>query len=496
MNLLSKLQSFFGFSEQRGYEGASQTRRMRNFRPSDQDLNSLLSAEGDELRARCRHMFRSNAWAANARDGYSANAIGTGIKPQSRFPLEKRREELHKWFLEWTDYCDAAGVTDFYGLQRMICDASFEAGESFVRLRTRRDTDGFPIPLQLQVLESEHCPLSMNQMGSDQTNLIRCGIEFNRLGQRVYYHLFREHPGADAPRILAQNMVAVPADKVLHQFKPKRPGQVRGEPWLAPALVPLYEFDQYTDAEVVRKKSCAMITHFIRVTNPLDVPTIGNDDTVAGLDESAVTQVVPGSVVYLRDNEDVTPSQSADVGPHYGEFVTSMLYQIAAGLGITYEMLTGDLRNVNYSSIRSGQLEARRRMEQFQFQVMVYQFCRPVWQQFIEHCVLAGRIDARDYAKNKADYLNVDWRTPSWKWVDPLKDVQATILAINNRLTSRDAVIHEMGEDPEAVDESIEEGEKRSGVPVGPPLPQQAGAPAQQGAAGGKKPKPKPNLVQ
>ena len=493
----SRMQSLLA-GEQRGYEGAAQSRRMRNFRPTYADLNTLLSAEGDELRARCRHLFRSNAWAANAREAFASNAVGTGIKPQSKFPEDKRREELHRWWLEWTDYCDAAGVTDLYGLQKMICDASFEAGESFVRLRTRRDTDRFPIPLQLQLLESEMCPLTLNQTGNEQPNLIRCGVEFNRLGQRVAYHLYREHPGSDAPRILAENMTVVPAESVLHQFKPKRPGQVRGEPWLAPSLVPLYEFDAYSDAEVVRKKTASMISHFIRITNPLDVPTVGTDETSL-YEDNPVTNVVPGSVVYLKDNEDISLSQAADVGPHFSEFVQAMLYQIAAGLGVTYEMLTGDLRNVNYSSIRAGQLEIRRRIEQYQFQVLVYQFCRPVWQAFVEHCVMAGRIDARDYRKRKAEYLDVDWRTPAWQWVDPLKDVQAKILEVNNRFTSRDAVIHEMGDDPAVVDEQIEEGVKRSGFEVPSSQPQPAGNTGGTGNAPPGKQKPQPqknNLVQ
>ena len=483
MSFLQTLQGWFSGTvpyEKRGYEGASQTRRMRNFRPATEDLNSLLSAEGDELRARCRHMFRSNGWAANARDSFASNTIGTGIKPQSRHPSEAVREQLQKWWLEWTDYCDTAGITDLYGLQKMIVDAQFEAGECFVRLRVRRSTDDFPIPLQLQLLEAEHCPLTMNQTGSDVQNLIRCGIEFNRLGQRVAYHLFREHPGSDAPRIIADNIVAVPADKVLHQYRPRRPGQVRGEPWLAPALVPLYELDQYQDAELVRKKTVAMITHFIRVASTLDVPKIGTDGTEPDLPE--VTNVVPGSTIYLKEGEEVQASQAADVGPNYTEFIQSCLYQIAAGMGITYEMISGDRPSVNYSSIRAGQLEVRRRIEQFQHQVLVYQFCRPVWEAFLEGCVMGGKLDAKEYNQNKAQYLDVEWRTPAWAWVDPVKDVQAKILEINNHLTSRDAVIHERGEDPEEVDASIDEGIKRSDYEPGavpPPAPgaQQGGFP-------------------
>ena len=42
----------------------------------------------------------------------------------------------------------------------------------------------------------------------------------------------------------------VPAAEIVHLFRPLRPGQIRGEPWLARALVKLNELDQYDDAEL------------------------------------------------------------------------------------------------------------------------------------------------------------------------------------------------------------------------------------------------------
>lgn len=460
------------------YEGAAQGRRMRSFQPTYADINSILSAEGDELRIRCRWLVRNNSYAKNALESYSANAIGTGIKPHSKHPDEAKREQLQDWWLRWTDECDSAWTTDFYGLQKQICEATLEAGECFVRLRPRPNSDGLFVPLQLQILEAEHVPLEKNET-TNGGNPIISGIEFDRRGRRMRYHMYRHHPGSGITRLNSQEIVPVPADSVLHQYRCRRPEQVRGEPSLVPVIVQLYELDQYEDAELVRKKTAAMISHFIRVTNPLETPSIGQDEEDAlygGQDD--ITQVVPGSVVYLRENEDVTASQAVDVGNMYGEFMSMNLYRIAAGLGISYEMLTGDLRRVNYSSIRAGQLEIRRRIEQYQHHVMVYQLCRPVWRAFLEACVFGGLIDAREYRRNQKDYLAVDWRTPAWPWVDPLKDVQARVLEINNRLTSRDSVIHERGEDPETVDKQIEAGAERSGYEpaVAPPAPTPASA--------------------
>src|SRR3546814_8774944 len=96
-------------------------------------------------------------------------------------------------------------------------------------------------------------------------NVIRAGIEFDRLGRRVAYHLYRSHPndGLLAPMSSSaggggMDTVRVDASEVIHLFRPLRPGQIRGEPWLTRALVKLNELDQYDDAELVRKKTAAM----------------------------------------------------------------------------------------------------------------------------------------------------------------------------------------------------------------------------------------------
>ena len=132
-----------------------------------------------------------------------------------------------------------------------------EGGEAFIRIRLRRPEDNLTVPLQLQVLEPEHVPITYNTV-SNNGNAIRCGIEFDSLGRRVAYWMYRSHPNDAmlAPMSGADErlLMRVPASEVVHLFRPLRPGQIRGEPWLARALVKLHELDQYDDAELVRKK--------------------------------------------------------------------------------------------------------------------------------------------------------------------------------------------------------------------------------------------------
>jgi len=157
----------------------------------------------------------------------------------------------------------------------------------------------------------------------------------------------------------------------------------------------------------------------------------------------------------LLPGEDIKFSDPADVGGSYEAFQYRTLLACCSAMGVPYTNVTGDLRQANYSSLREGKLEFRRRMEQFQHNVMIFQMCRPVWRRWMEDAVLSGALDIGDFAQMPGRYLPAKWIPPKWDWVDPLKDRKAEIEAINAGLKSRSDVIESEGYDAEEVDRRI-----------------------------------------
>jgi lambda family phage portal protein len=438
-----------------GYEAAASSRRTLGWLAATSDINTLVFGGLDTLRSRSRDMVRRNPWATNALDAFVANCVGTGIKPQSLFPDAAVRERIQKLWLRWTDDADASGLTDFYGLQALACRSTAEGGECLIRIRPRQAKDGLSVPLQLQLLEGEHLPTNENRR-LENGNFIRAGIEFNAIGKRVAYHLYRQHPGDSLHPMASTELVRVPAESVLHLFRPIRPGQLRGQPWLTQVLVKLHELDQYDDAELVRKKTAAMFAGFIVKNSPED-QLLG--EGAADSNGTALAGLEPGTLQVLLPGEDVKFSSPADVGASYETFMRVQLRSIAAGIGITYEQLTGDLTGVNYSSIRAGLLEFRRRCEQFQHQVLAFQLCQPVWRRWIQAAVLSGALP------NVADlsaYYEVKWIPPGFAWVDPLKDIRAQMMAVRAGFKSRSEVVSEQGYDAEAIDREIAADNQRA----------------------------------
>jgi lambda family phage portal protein len=467
----SRLASFLGFARRRGFDAAGGGRRWEGTNGIDA-LNASILAGATTAARRAGWYARNNPWVASAVQGLVANAIGAGVKPRSKHPDPAVRARLHALWQRWTDLADAAGLTDFYGLQALELRATIEGGESFARLRfVDADTS---LPLAIDLLDREQVPTDLHREISAGAR-IRAGIEFDAAGRRVAYHCYRNRPG-DALAPMSMDMVRVAAADMLHLFQPLAAGQLRGITWLAPILLRLHELDQYEDAALVKAKVAALFTGFIR--DP--------DGSVAGLNNgTAVNGILnvgmePGSLIPLPPGADIQFSDPADPGD-YGAFVKNHIRAIAAGLGVPYELVSGDLEGVTYSSIRAGLVEFRRRIEQLQYAVIVFQFCRPVWERFVRLAALSGAIKARGFDRDPAPWLAVEWLPPKWDWVDPLKDARAEIEQIRTGLKSRSQSIAERGYDIEEVDAAIAADRAREehlGLSFDNAIPTQAQEPA------------------
>jgi len=214
-------------------------------------------------------------------------------------------------------------------------------------------------------------------------------------------------------------------------------------------MVRLFLLDQYDDAELDRKKTAAMFAGFITKTAPEEA-LLG--ETQVADDGTATASLEPGTLQVLLPGEDVKFSSPADVGGGYEAFQYRTLLAVSASLGLPYHLVTGDVRQANYSSLRAELVEFRRRVEQLQHGVIAHQLCRPIWARWMEAAVLAGALDLPGFVSTPARWRAVQWIPPRWDWVDPLKDIQAQVLAIDAGLLSRRKAVEATGYDIEEID--------------------------------------------
>lgn len=427
----------------RALDAASGGRRWDKAQTID-NLNSTILSSSTIAARRAGYYARNNPWVASAVASLVGNAVGTGIVPRSQHPDPAVRDKLHRLWAAW------CAKTGFYGKQALAVRQMVEAGEAFARYRVKLHTDGYDVPLDLELIDREQVPL--DRFVERGTNRVRAGIEFDADGNRVAFHVLPHRPGDPFAPLTGNGVdtVRLPAEDVLHLFQPLTAGQLRGITWLASTLLRLHELDQYEDAALVKAKVAALFAGFI--TDP--------DGSIAGQnDGSAVNGILnlafePGTLAPLPPGTDIRFSDpKGDTA--YAEFVRGHLRAIAAGIGVTYEQLTGDYSATNYSSARAALVEHRRRLEQLQHNVIIPQFCAPVWARFVRVAVLSGALHAPDFERNAADYLAVEFLPPKFDFVDPAKDVKAELEAIAGGLKSRAQAVAERGYDIEQIDAEI-----------------------------------------
>jgi lambda family phage portal protein len=238
----------------------------------------------------------------------------------------------------------------------------------------------------------------------------------------------------------------VPADQIMHVYRVLRPGQVRGVPWLAPVMMALRDLDDYCDAERVRKKLEACVTAFVQQPEGIDGDPLG----LAGTDPSsglAVESFQPGMVEYLKPGQEIKFNNPPPAGG-YREYKMTELQGIMAGIGLPYELGTGDMSQVNYSSWRGGMLGFRNTVEAFRWLTLIPLFAMPVWRRFIDTLVLLGKIPQAVANDPKVGLRNVQWTAPRFESVDPVKDAEGVLKDVRmGRKTWFEAVL-ENGFDP------------------------------------------------
>jgi lambda family phage portal protein len=411
-------------SIQARYEGAGVGRRFDGWTTVGAGSANAETYSGlVRIRDRSRDLVRNNWAAARAVSVIANNVVGAGIIPSSTSP------GIEAALIKWIDttLCDADGLLNLYGLQSAVMRAVVESGECLV-LRERRPTsDGLPLLFQLRVLEGDYIDTLVDGPMPNGNRAIQ-GVEFDPRGRRVAYHLFASHPGDQLWTGLRSGTQRVPASEVVHVYRPDRPGQVRGVPWLSPVILKLRDFDEYEDAQLLRQKIAACYTAFVRrpdVGVPVDAGALGE-------------RVEPGMIELLAPGEDVTFGSPPGVDG-YADYSRITLREIASGIGLTYESLTGDLSQVNFSSGRMGWLEQNRSIEAWREHML-----RPM---FLER-VASWILDSAELQGFGAPTDIIRWTAPRREMINPADEIKAAADAIRAGLTSRAEEIRKLGRDP------------------------------------------------
>ncbi len=419
--------------------------------------SSLPAPVLETLAARARasqragYLAESSTYGAAFVEAMTVNLVGDGPSLRSTHPDAAMRATLEASWTRFYRRCDVEGLGDLGGFLRRVARCWAISGEAFVLLSVEAGSHR----LTLRLLSPEQVQTGLNyELPSG--NRIVAGIEIDPAGRRVAYHILPNAP--DGVFAAPLGTVRVAGEDVCHVFEPWFPGQIRGLSLMAPLATRLLEVDKLEDALLARFNTSALFAGF--VTDPDGTAGFGaGGAAVAEMSlEPGVMRVLPvGATVQFPNVPDAAGAP---------DFLRHMIRSVAAGGSIPYELISGDLSQVNYSSARLGLEQFKRRIKALQSGLFVAQLIEPVWERLITLEVLTGRLAAPDFEQHPDDYLGCGVMWPAWASLDPQKETQADILAMQANVRSRFEVISARGRDPQEVDAEIKADTLRPPAPT------------------------------
>lgn len=436
----------------RGFEAGMYSRLVADWITSSTSMDAELRTSLSRMRDRSRDLVRNNDYARSAQRAVTNNVVGQGVRMQAAVKMRRggKMDAAANAAIEaaWElwgkkQHCHTAGVLSFHDIERQMLDAMLSDGEIFVRM-VRQTFGGSRVPLGLEIIEADRLDIDLNEMAKGG-NEIRMGVERDQWGRPVAYHFKTEHPG-DYPfgaGSVNNKTQRIPASDVVHLFRQERPGQTRGVPWVASAIMKMHHLQGYTEAEVIAARAEACRMGFI--TSPED------DAMQDGTDgDKAVSNFEPGRIERLLPGESFIESKPNRPGGQYEPFVRTMLHSMAAGLGVSYATLSRDYSQANYSSGRLALLDDRDNWRVLQ-QWLIENFHRPVFDEWMDLAVLSGALSFQGYETSPELFRAVRWIPRGWQWVDPAKEMSAYKDAVRCGFTTLTDVIAQQGGDIEDV---------------------------------------------
>lgn len=348
----------------------------------------------------------------------------------------------------------------------LLLNALITDGEVFIRkIRGFENDYGFA----WQVVNPDYVDHNLNRIedGRDQEgkqvaepgNITKMGVEQDKdFKFPVAYWLLARRPNDyfyNYASLSQQRYIRVPAAEMIHMFVQNIDAeQTRGWPWMFAAVVNLFRADKFQEAALINATIGAMKTTYFTKQFPTGYEPspdeLKNNGKITRPLNAGEGEELPWGV-------DVKPVDMRYPDAELGPFMAAMNLATSMTFGTSYASTTNDLSQANFVSSRLGQVAEQ-------------EFYKSVQDFFIEHWKIPG-FDEELYRAmlvgkvrlpvSKFDKFNQPKFTGRrWVFVQPVDEMKAMEMALNNRVTSITAEIEKQGGDASEVFKQIAEDEK------------------------------------
>lgn len=439
-----------------GYGTHKKRRQIKDWNPSQGDADADLLPDLPDLREEARDLERRMPLAGGAIRTKVTNVVGAELRMQSAVDREflglsdDEADEIESGFeREWgifanTVECDLERERTFGQLVRVAYGSRLSSGDCVV-LTPFLERAGSPYGLKLQLIEGDRLSNPDWEADSEQ---IAGGVERDpATGARLAYHIANRHPGGLSrygqslkwSRYEAFSPTGRP--NVLHVYDPRRPGQSRGVPDLAPVIETLKQTGRYIDAEIASAVISSYFTVFIKSeTSGTGGPLAPMSPTgeIGGSDSDTDYKLGHGAILDLGINETVEFADPKRPNQAFEPFMLSIIRFIGVALELPFEILIKHFTS-SYSASRGAIVEAFKYFVA-ERRLLAQQLCQPVYELAMTEAIARGRVSAPgfmagDIAVRRA-YLGAVWIGPGRGQINEKVEAEAAVVRIQNNLST------------------------------------------------------------
>jgi len=389
------------------------------------------------LRERSRYEIKNNSYGQGIVDTIANDTVGPGIKLQFMHVNPKVNKHIESLWEKWNE------ETGFAEKCLLLRTAKIVDGESFAIFGTNNALE-HPVKLDLALLESEQISSPLPTLDQEENYID--GIRINEFGSAISYDVLKYHPGDlffNTTKAVGEH-ATIPAQDVIHYYKPKRARQARGIPETTPALPLFGQMRRVTLAVTRAFEIAADVAGIIRTAN-LNIET----ETLKSYDQ---IPMYPGMWTVLPEGWNIEQFKSSQPVTTYKMWKDEILCEIIRCMSVPFNVGAGRSDGYNYASgrmdfqtyMRSTAVERKIGLE---YRVLNRTFNR--WRR--EMVLVAPKLK-----QSGVEQTPYGWLFDSGQHVDPLKETQASIARVDAGLSSRAIEIGARGYDVDDVFDQLE----------------------------------------
>ncbi len=367
-----------------------------------------------KLRNHARYEVKNNSWAMGIGLSIVNDTIGTGPRLQMLTDSESLNRVVEREFIIWAE---AVSLAERLRTMRF---ARYQDGEVFAVLIDNPAID-HQVKLDLQLLEAEQVAGSLAAI-RDANDID--GVILDTTGNVIKYNVMKHHPGGSLYSLAGfGESFSIPADSMIHLFRPARPGQHRGIPDLTPSLPLFAMLRRYNLAVAEAAEVAANISGVVQTDNPVDEAAEVAADDFIEMERGMFTTMPHGWTIKQIKAEQPTTAHEA--------FVDKIITEIARCLCVPKNIALGDSGGYNYASGRLDDQIYRRaiRVDQHAIGIRVLDKMFAAWLR--EYAMVAGNVGLL-----KARHIPHQWFWDGTEHVDPAKEAIAQERRLKNHTTT------------------------------------------------------------